>query len=142
MDTDVQRQERKGPPPWFDRLEVEAIAGRLNSMLQEILRTQLPEGLGAEIAEATEVSQMDSYHDASPKPGSGGELGRINQELSERLRNILMEEYGATWEDVQFGVVRWWALEAGAENPRCDWHCCWDNEKQCWCYWKECCPCV
>ena len=129
------------PPPWFEEVELDQLAERLNPLLQEQLQEHAPDGLWADVAARLEIWQMDTYHlEASNPPGE--ELARITEVLNTELRRLLVEDYGADQDEVQYAVVRRWGLLAAVENPDCKWHKCWDGDLQQWCWWRECCPCV
>jgi hypothetical protein len=134
-------QEPEGSPPWFDGIDLDAVANKLNPLLREILQDQLPGELGAEIAAGMEVWQLDSYRQVPHEP-PGDNLGEITNKLNQELWRILVEEYGVPKEQAERTTVRRWGLLAGIRNPQCIWRKCWHDVVQSWCWWKECCPCT
>ena len=123
-------------PAWFQAVDFAAVAAQINERLHSLLAESTLSGeLGYTLAARMGVSKLDSRHDEGAEPyeqfeSGDKELSAITARLSEELKAILREQYGAPEEDVAYAVVRRWDLLAGAENE-CTWHRQWSNGTFC-----------
>ena len=131
-------------PAWFQAVDFAAVAAQLNERLHSLLAESTLSGeLGYTLAARMGVSKLDSRHDEGAEPyeqfeSGDKELSAITARLSEELKAILREQYGAPEEDVAYAVVRRWDLLAGAGNE-CVWSSAWNNATDSWCTIKRCC---
>lgn len=135
--------ENQSPPEWFEQVEFEAVAAELNVMLSELLANSSLEGdLGAVLTHRLSVSKFDTFHEYDVPElqyeSDSEELSEITRQLSEQLKRILIENYGAPEEDVAYAVVRRWDMLAAAHN-QCYWDKVWNYARQQWCSAHVCC---
>jgi hypothetical protein len=144
----MDKYEDNEPPDWFTAIDPDLVAAELDEHLYALLAESVHNGeldgeLGVALAERLTTSKYDNYHDPGTEPeqqyDSGDEiLSVITEKLSQQLK-VILQQHGATLEDVEFAVVRRWDMLAANHN-QCYWVKSWSGGRNGrWCWSKVCC---